>query len=108
MVQCQAQFDVPQRCSRPSWSFGAIHDDEALAMTDTGELYHFSFARRQWRGPWRLKQGIQGVSWQGACSSSSGDWILVGITEAHAQVWQLSRKALQIATEATDVEIEHV
>ena len=80
-------------------------------MTDTGELYHFSFSLRQWRGPWRLGakqgiQGIQGVSWQGACSSSSGDWILVGITEANAQVWQLSRKALQVA--ATHVQIEDV
>ena len=112
MVQCQAQLPhLPLLTVRPSWSFGAIHEDEALAMTDTGELYHFSFSLRQWRGPWRLgaKKGIGSVSWQGACSSSSGDWILVGITEANAQVWQLSRKALQVAAQVTThVQIEHV
>jgi len=38
---------MPKLDALPSWSFGAIHEDEALAMTDTGELYHFSFSLRQ-------------------------------------------------------------
>lgn len=73
------------------WSFGAINGDEVLAMTADGEMYRFSFSLRQWHGPWRMDWGHQDhqVSWQAACRSSSGDWLLLGIGDATAQVWKL-------------------
>lgn len=60
-------------------------------MTADGEMYRFSFSLRQWHGPWRMDWGHQDhqVSWQAACRSSSGDWLLLGIGDATVQVWKL-------------------
>ncbi len=77
------------------WSFGAINGDEVLAITADGEMYRFSL--RQWHGPWRLDWSHQDhqVRWQAACRSSFGDWLLLGIGDATAQVWKLHLDAFQ-------------
>ena len=72
-------------------------------MTGSGKLYHFNLSSRQWHGPWNVDG--EGVLWQAACRGTSGNWILVGISEATAQVWQLSHQAMQVSTH---IRIEHV
>eukprot|EP00438_Fugacium_kawagutii_P024940 Skav213197 [mRNA] locus=scaffold2826:295054:297366:+ [translate_table: standard] len=70
---------LADRSQSLTWTFGALSGDEALAMTSAGALYRFRLSLREWQGPWRLNEHVaRALTWHGACTSTSGEWILVG------------------------------